>query len=249
MIGEIGKFVVQEHVARMPEKLRVAAEGQGAAEKQRAAQEFVSFLLLEVLKAMRATVSQEKFSEADSFPRDIYTSLGDMEIARAMSRRDGMGLVKIVEKALETAGPQGIGRGGNHLPAEGVVSSPFGVRTDPLKGEDLFHRGVDIAAPAGSPVKAVAAGLVVFSGWVEGYGNHITLDHGDGLLTRYAHNQINLVSSGERVAAGQEIALVGSTGRSTAPHLHFEALKERKPIDPLSVFKFQQSVFNLRSTG
>jgi murein DD-endopeptidase MepM/ murein hydrolase activator NlpD len=116
-----------------------------------------------------------------------------------------------------------------------VVSSQFGLRVDPFRGEERLHRGVDIAAPAGSPIRAAAAGKVVYSGWAEGYGNLITIDHGNGLTTRYAHNVANLVSVGQQVQTRQTVALVGSTGRSTAPHLHFEVLRQGESLDPLSM--------------
>ena len=120
-------------------------------------------------------------------------------------------------------------------PTEGAVSSNFGLRRDPIGGATRFHDGIDIAAPTGSPVKAAAAGKVIFSGNVPGYGNLVELDHADGFITRYGHNSINLVAVGEEVRSGQLIALVGSTGRSTGPHLHFAVRKAGEPVNP-SVF-------------
>jgi len=226
-------LLVQEGIYRRAEEtFRMGAGSKGTAEeaeqKHRVAEEFATLLLFEVIKAMRATIPHGGLFEEDSLPHDIYTTLADMEVARAMAKREGMGLGRFVERALEAYGRTPI------QPVSGAVSSSFGPRPDPLEGEEHFHKGLDIAAPAGSPVKAVAAGRVVFSGRAEGFGNLVTLDHGDGLMTRYAHNGANLVSVGERVAAGQEIALVGTSGRSTGPHLHFEVLRGGQPIDPMS---------------
>ncbi len=232
MIGEFGILATQEGIQRkVEEALRIGAGSRGTAkeeeQKHKVAEEFAALLFFEVIKAMRATIPHGGLFEENSLSRDIYTSLADMEVARAMAKRGGMGLGRFVERAL--------GGAYSHKPMQpvaGIVSSAFGPRPDPLAGEERFHKGVDIAAPAGSPVRAVASGEVVFSGRAEGYGNLVTLDHGDGVMTRYAHNGANLVSVGERVAAGQEIALVGTSGWSTGPHLHFEVIGEGQLIDP-----------------
>lgn len=252
MIGEIGIFAAQEGIHRKAEEaLRIGAGSGGTAkeeeQKHRVAEEFATLLLFEVIKAMRATIPHGGLFEEDSLPRDVYTTLADMEVARAMARREGMGLGGLVERALGRAYGRHEGRGvWSYAPTAGTVSSAFGLRPDPLEGGERFHEGVDIAAPMGSPVRAVASGKVVFSGRAEGYGNLVALDHGDGVMTRYAHNGANLVSVGERVVAGQEIALVGTSGRSTDPHLHFEVLREGQPIDPLPAISGQRSAISLR---
>ncbi len=112
------------------------------------------------------------------------------------------------------------------LPVHGSISSPVGLRHDPIDGMLRHHNGLDIAVPEGTPVKPAAEGVVYFSGCRNGYGNMVIITHDDGTLTIYAHNSVNLVREGERVAAGSTIALSGSTGRSTGPHLHFEAWKD-----------------------
>lgn len=109
------------------------------------------------------------------------------------------------------------------LPIQGRITSPTGLRTDPFNGKLKHHNGLDIAAPLGTPVKPVAPGTVIFSGWKGGYGNTVILDHNDGMVTVYAHHASNNVSEGESVDMGTVIALSGSSGRSTGPHLHFEA--------------------------
>ncbi|MDE2349674.1 MAG: M23 family metallopeptidase, partial [Gammaproteobacteria bacterium] len=115
----------------------------------------------------------------------------------------------------------------------GWISSYFGDRSDPFTGFTEFHKGLDIAAPAGTHVDAVAAGLVTWAGPRSGYGNMVEINHGNGLATRYCHNEKLLVRVGDLVHKGEEIALLGSTGRSTGPHLHFEVLKNGAAVNPL----------------
>jgi murein DD-endopeptidase MepM/ murein hydrolase activator NlpD len=108
------------------------------------------------------------------------------------------------------------------LPVNGIVTSKVGFRHDPIDGGLRHHSGVDIAVPTGTVVKAIAAGKVVESGWRGGYGNLVTVDHGGGMLSMYGHISRLDVKAGDQVQAGQALALSGSTGRSTGPHLHFE---------------------------
>lgn len=117
---------------------------------------------------------------------------------------------------------------------QGWISSYFGNRADPFDGRTAFHKGVDFAAPEGSQVVAVAAGIVTWSRDRFGYGRIVEINHGNGLVTRYAHNKKLLVAVGDTVQKGQPIALIGSTGRSTGPHLHFEVLKGGRAVDPMS---------------
>lgn len=119
------------------------------------------------------------------------------------------------------------------LPIEnGYMSSTFGYRTDPFNGKQEFHSGMDFTAPAGTAITAVAAGVVTSSSLTNDYGNLIEINHGESFETRYAHNKVNLVKNGDVVKKGQIIALVGSTGRSTAPHVHFEVYKNGRVVDP-----------------
>jgi len=117
---------------------------------------------------------------------------------------------------------------------QGWISSYFGNRADPFDGRTAFHKGVDFAAPEGSQVVAVATGVVTWSRERFGYGRVVEVNHGNGLVTRYAHNKKLLVAVGDTVQKGQPIALIGSTGRSTGPHLHFEVLKAGRAVDPMS---------------
>jgi murein DD-endopeptidase MepM/ murein hydrolase activator NlpD len=116
--------------------------------------------------------------------------------------------------------------------ASGYVSSYYGTRQDPFKGHEANHRGLDFAGALGSEVLAVAEGLVTRVESVSGYGNLVEIKHGE-YVTRYAHNQKALVTVGERVTRGQPIALMGSTGRSTGPHVHFEVLQNGRHVNPL----------------
>src|SRR5690606_33072631 len=115
----------------------------------------------------------------------------------------------------------------------GWLSSRFGYRTDPFSGKLHMHKGMDFAGKMGAPVHATAAGVVVWAGERSGYGNMIQINHGNGLSTRYGHCETLLVKPGDIVKAGQEIALMGSTGRSTGPHVHYEVLKNGTQVNPL----------------
>lgn len=115
-------------------------------------------------------------------------------------------------------------------PVTGRITSPFGPRT--IFGGEDFHRGLDIAVPLGTPISAAAGGQVIWSGEKGSYGNLIQIDHGNGCVTYYAHCSELQAAVGDWVAQGQTIALVGSTGRSTGPHCHFEILWQGERLDP-----------------
>jgi murein DD-endopeptidase MepM/ murein hydrolase activator NlpD len=120
-------------------------------------------------------------------------------------------------------------------PVEGRVTSRFGVRRDPITGAAEFHAGVDLAAPRGAEVHAVAPGEVIFSGPRGSAGNVVEVRHPGALVTTYAHVDRTLVRAGQKVAAGDVVATVGSTGRTTGPHLHFAVHRAGHPIDPAQV--------------
>jgi murein DD-endopeptidase MepM/ murein hydrolase activator NlpD len=120
---------------------------------------------------------------------------------------------------------------------QGYIASGFGDRSDPFDGHQAIHMGVDFAAPEGTPVNAVADGVVTFTGIRAGYGNVVEIDHGNGYMTRYAHNSAIVAESGQRVHAGQIIANVGSTGRSTGPHCHFEVWYNGRAVNPMTYVK------------
>lgn len=117
--------------------------------------------------------------------------------------------------------------------ATGWFSSNYGWRLDPFSGKQAMHEGVDFMAEVGTPIKAAAGGVVVYSDYHPQYGNMIAVDHGNGLISRYAHASKRLVKEGDIVPQGQKIGEVGSTGRSTGPHLHFEILSNGAPQNPV----------------
>jgi murein DD-endopeptidase MepM/ murein hydrolase activator NlpD len=125
-------------------------------------------------------------------------------------------------------------RPGGRPVTQGYISSRFGSRTDPFTGRRAFHKGIDFAGREGAEVVAVASGVVIWSGQRYGYGELVEVNHGNGYVTRYAHNVDNLVAVGDTVKRGQVIARMGDTGRATGPNLHFEVLLNDAPVDPLT---------------
>jgi murein DD-endopeptidase MepM/ murein hydrolase activator NlpD len=122
----------------------------------------------------------------------------------------------------------------------GVVTSKFGYRRHPITGRYSMHKGIDIAAKQGTDIVAMADGIVIFSGRKGGYGNIVELRHANGLETRYAHNSRNLVKEGDMVRKGQVVAELGSTGRSTGPHLHFEVRRNGEAVNPAQYLDLSQ---------
>lgn len=232
---------------------RLGAQGYPPAGGQQAMQEqleeFASLLIFQMLQSMRRTLPQTGLLDK-GLAHDLYTSLFDQEIARHIARRKELGLTSLLaqqfhpsaeatplpphrSRALETYRQQQAARFEKLLsPVAGDLSSPFGWRRDPFDGESTWHAGVDIAAPAGSLVRAVAAGEVIFSGHREGYGNLLILAHQDGYHTYYGHNAEHLVCPGTVVERGHPIAKVGQTGRATGPHVHFEIHRHGHALDP-----------------
>jgi murein DD-endopeptidase MepM/ murein hydrolase activator NlpD len=127
--------------------------------------------------------------------------------------------------------------------ADGAPGSRFGWRVDPFTGRGTMHEGMDFTAPTGTPILAAGAGVVVFAGYHPAYGNQVDVEHGNGLVTRYAHASRLAVKEGDIVRQGQWIADVGSTGRSTGPHLHFEVRVHDEARDP---YRFLQDGLSLR---
>jgi murein DD-endopeptidase MepM/ murein hydrolase activator NlpD len=155
----------------------------------------------------------------------------------AMQIKDRERQLSVLESLISTRNlSQQIVPGGRPV-TQGWISSYFGHRADPFTGRKAFHRGVDFAGPAGAQVIAVAAGVVTYSKERFGYGRTVEINHGNGYVTRYAHNHKVLVAVGDTVQKGAPIALIGSTGRSTGPHLHFEVLKQGRAVDPMSFVK------------
>ena len=132
----------------------------------------------------------------------------------------------------------GVGGDGSQaikMPVQGRLTSGFGERFHPILGYERFHAGLDLAAAAGTPIVAAADGKVVSAGWAGGYGRAVEIAHAGGIETRYGHMSRIAAYAGEMVHRGDVIGYVGSTGLSTGPHLHFEVMKNGRPVNPASV--------------
>ena len=126
------------------------------------------------------------------------------------------------------------------FPVQAPVSSAFGVRNDPFTGKPRFHKGIDLAAPAGTPVVAALPGKVISAGHEPGYGNNVMVEHDGGLRTRYGHLASVNVKVGDMVTSDDTLGKVGSTGRSTGAHLHFEVIRMGTPIDPARIAEYMK---------
>ncbi|HKQ30026.1 MAG TPA: M23 family metallopeptidase [Burkholderiales bacterium] len=150
------------------------------------------------------------------------------DLRRSQARLMALESAMIDRKLTEAVTPAG-------WPVQGGwVSSGFGTRMDPFTGHQAVHEGVDIAARLGGPVFAMGEGVVSFAGEKPGYGMLVEVTHESGLTTRYSHCSATLVKEGDKVMRGQEIAKVGTTGRSTGPHLHFEVIRNGQPVNPIA---------------
>lgn len=212
--------------------------GNSGNDPKAAAQKVQAMFLEVMLKSMEESVSAEDGLFGGSSSAEIYRSMFRQELADAISTQLGGSLTEELEKAAApkpaTTQPtptdakprahvEGLDR---ELPVDGTVTSTVGWRSDPISGERRYHRGTDIAAPQGSPVFAVASGVVTDSRAIGGYGNAVVIQADDGRKMLYGHNLRNLVRPGDRVEAGAPIAQVGSSGRATGPHVHFEILEQ-----------------------
>ncbi|MBI5810079.1 MAG: peptidoglycan DD-metalloendopeptidase family protein [Deltaproteobacteria bacterium] len=238
----------------------VAPDNPDKAALKKAAEEFEAFFINEMLKSMRATIQKSSLFDGGN-AQDLYSSMMDTELSRFMASSGGIGLGSILlQQILPDEGaavavpsdkpPLKNGVLPYHMipsedgkdawertaplkfPVKGIISSGFGLRADPFTGEEGFHHGVDIAAKEGAPIYPAAKGMVIFSGYKEGFGNVVEVEHEGGQITRYGHNMKNLVNQGDAVKTSEPIAYVGKTGRATGPHLHFEVISEGGRIDP-----------------
>lgn len=164
-----------------------------------------------------------------ALPRVEFLSELDA-LAREIDRRETQ--LSVLENLLMNRNLQEQVRPSGRPIVKGWLSSHFGVRTDPFTGRKAWHHGVDFAGAAGSDIVSVASGVVTWAGPRYGYGNLVEINHGSGFVTRYGHNKEILVSVGDTVKRGEVIARMGSTGRSTGPHVHFEVLKDGRVVNP-----------------
>lgn len=234
-----------------------ASPGQGPDPRLgEAARALESMLLRQIVKASGA------FKGGESAGSTVREGLFTDALADAVTGAGGIGLAGQIVRSLDpaargagapapasvpapTVSPMRAARADPGLPVAGRVTSGFGVRPDPFTGEAASHLGVDVGAPEGTPIRSPAAGVVLRAGPRGGYGNEVAIDHGDGMVTVYGHASEVLVTAGERVEAGREIARVGSTGRSTGPHLHFEVRVGGQAVDPRRALK----VYAARADG
>lgn len=171
---------------------------------------------------------EEASSGAEPVLGDVLTSLDNFE--RQLTDRERQ--MHVLEDLLLASRLQQKVRPSGWPIADGWISSMFGMRTDPFTGRYTRHPGIDFAAPNGSDVMSVATGIVTDAGERSGYGLLVEINHGNGYVTRYGHNSRILVHVGDKVNKGQRISLMGSTGRSTGPHVHFEVLYNGVVVDP-----------------
>ncbi|MGH8475214.1 MAG: M23 family metallopeptidase, partial [Methylococcales bacterium] len=203
--------------------LRLNVIGQRVVEELDIGQDEFDFSALPPMGGNPNEPFQESHSYADLLSQvELFsTQLYDQELQ--LQTFSDLLTARAVEQETSPAGP----------PLHRVwKTSSFGWRSDPFTGRETFHSGVDFAAKQGTEVVAVASGLVIWAAPDGGYGNLIAIDHGDGYVTRYAHNKDLTVVVGDRVDKGDTIAHAGSTGHSTGPHVHFEVLKNGEKINP-----------------
>ena len=165
---------------------------------------------------------------------NILDTLKDLELT-IEDRKEKLIAVEsmLINRTLqEQIAPEG------HPATNGWISSLFGIRTDPINGKKEMHEGLDFAGKPGTTVSSIAAGIVTWSGPRFGYGNMIEISHGNGYITRYAHNKKNLVSVGDKVEKGEVIAVMGNTGRSTGTHVHIEVMHNGILVDPKKYIVF-----------
>ena len=179
----------------------------------------------------RATAMQA-IEELNASSAQVSAMLKERQAARAAA-------AAAAAAAAQSSGGQGAsdnwvqGTGQLGWPVSGEITSPYCYRVHPIWGTTIYHSGIDIGVDEGTPVHAADGGVVVWSGWMGGYGYAVVIDHGNGLSTLYGHNSELAVDEGQSVAKGQVISYAGSTGNSTGPHVHFEVRVNGDPVDPM----------------
>ena len=186
-----------------------------------------------LLVTLALLAASPAWGEPASAPATLPT--GDDPRFRSTMAVSGTWAVDLgVELSLDAGSDSRLEQTGFPLPRHGRISSGFGVRSDPLGLGMRMHSGIDLPSALGTPVRATLPGQVRFSGWAGGYGNMVEIDHSNGVTTRYGHLSRALVREGQPVAGGALIGLVGSTGRSTGSHLHYEVRIAGRAVNPLT---------------
>ncbi len=183
-------------------------------------------------EAKKAEIAAQKTSHERLLAR-IQNDKEAYERALAEYEELSEKLIKVIQQLQAQYRRQSQGKLDFLWPADGPITSYFGRRYHPILKKYRGHAGIDIGAPWGSTVRAAEAGMVIYSGWLGGYGKTVIIDHGGGISTLYGHNSKLLVTVGQEVTRGQHIANVGSTGLSTGPHTHFEVRVDGTPVNPL----------------
>ena len=221
---EAHKQKLEADRAKLVELEKAALAKQAEIEQKKAERNVV----LQKAQNDRATAMQA-IEELNASSAQVSAMLKERQAARAAA----------AAAAAQFSGGQGAsdnwvqGTGQLGWPVSGEITSPYGYRVHPIWGTTIYHSGIDIGVDEGTPVHAADGGVVVWSGWMGGYGYAVVIDHGNGLSTLYGHNSELAVDEGQSVAKGQVISYAGSTGNSTGPHVHFEVRVNGDPVDPM----------------
>ncbi len=274
-MNQVPMDILTSSGARIESRLHAAKAAASASQKnelKKAAQEFEAIFIGHMLKVMRETIEESGLMEG-GFGKSTYTELFDQEISIDLAKRGALGISDILErKLMATAGleetqnanapktparvsPEDSSSGSEQgceisdlmLPVAAPISSHFGMRRDPFTRQAKFHKGIDLAGPAGMSVVPALPGTVISAGREGGYGNTVLVDHGDGLRTRYAHLGSINVKAGDTITPEKVLGTIGSTGRSTGPHLHFEVIKNGEAMDPAGTMALNRVVSDMPS--
>ena len=224
---EAHKQKLEADRAKLVELEKAALAKQAEIEQKKAERNVV----LQKAQNDRATAMQA-IEELNASSAQVSAMLKERQAARATA-------AAAAAAAAQSSGGQGAsdnwvqGTGQLGWPVSGEITSPYGYRVHPIWGTTIYHSGIDIGVDEGTPVHAADGGVVVWSGWMGGYGYAVVIDHGNGLSTLYGHNSELAVDEGQSVAKGQVISYAGSTGNSTGPHVHFEVRVNGDPVDPM----------------
>ena len=225
---EAHKQKLEADRAKLVELEKAALAKQAEIEQKKAERNVV----LQKAQNDRATAMQA-IEELNASSAQVSAMLKERQAARAAAASAA------AAAAAQSSGGQGAsdnwvqGTGQLGWPVSGEITSPYGYRVHPIWGTTIYHSGIDIGVDEGTPVHAADGGVVVWSGWMGGYGYAVVIDHGNGLSTLYGHNSELAVDEGQSVAKGQVISYAGSTGNSTGPHVHFEVRVNGDPVDPM----------------
>ena len=225
---EAHKQKLEADRAKLVELEKAALAKQAEIEQKKAERNVV----LQKAQNDRATAMQA-IEELNASSAQVSAMLKERQAARTAAA------AAAAAAAAQSSGGQGAsdnwvqGTGQLGWPVSGEITSPYGYRVHPIWGTTIYHSGIDIGVDEGTPVHAADGGVVVWSGWMGGYGYAVVIDHGNGLSTLYGHNSELAVDEGQSVAKGQVISYAGSTGNSTGPHVHFEVRVNGDPVDPM----------------